>query len=839
MKQLLLIVVFSLLTPAPLLAQDAVTGGGQDGNEDGSSAQPVAASEIAPPPERPSSEALATIPVPAAPEPPASAPAQADAPRQLDEVVVTAQKTKQSARKVPISVTALGGEFIQQTGAADLADVSLYVPNVRVDADDLGSPQVFIRGFGTNAFNPSFESSVGFVQDEIYFGRPGYFTESMFDIERVEVLRGPQGTLFGKNTIAGVFNVTSKGPESGLGADGRYFYGEDNEQRFEGGAGGMITDWFGARVAGLYRTQDGELYNQFLDRDEEKMTQKAGRLKLRLFSGLHFDSELTAAISETEAAFWPFQLMKLDDDTRNYLRGFDPNIEDDPLDFRTSMDTPGFIEKGSETIGLKTQWAIGDLGPLYNFNTVLVLGWSKFRIDQLNELDVSPADIARLDNHEDHEQKSVELRFTGSADSLFGLGEGLDFVAGGFYFDSDYTLLAQVMAGRDLGSWLLTDDFAQLLLEDGSAGTTGALGLPGLPILGAVTAPLTDGDLYRFDYVQNIESLALFGQATWYLTERWAVTPGVRLNKEKKTVDTRGASHCNLKDNLGIPLCVMEQILESQDYDYRGLTRDETDVSPKLALQYFAANDINYYASYTRGFKSGGFNSTSFTGTDLEFKPEKAQTYELGLKGRFFDRKLGFNLTLYKTDFKDLQVLAFNGVFFDVATADAKSQGLEADFTWITPYAPLRIAGSVGLIDAKYTHYPDAPAPISQGIGSTQDLSGKRIAFAPRTTGTLTPSLTYPFWGLLGMLAVDVIYQGDQYTDTDLDENTHVDAYTKLAARIILSNVTRTWSVSIGGSNLTDERVLNQVTDATFFPGAYFAQQASGRQLFAVVSLKI
>ena len=158
-----------------------------------------------------------------------------EAPRQLEEMVVTAQKTEQTLQEVPVSVTAIDGGFIQSTGSADLADVSLYVPNVRVDADDLGSPQVFIRGFGTNAFNPSFESSVGFVQDEIVFGRPGYFTEAMFDIDSVEVLRGPQGTLFGKNTVAGVFNVMTKDAVSGAGADGRIFYGEHGEHRVEAG----------------------------------------------------------------------------------------------------------------------------------------------------------------------------------------------------------------------------------------------------------------------------------------------------------------------------------------------------------------------------------------------------------------------------------------------------------------------------------------------------------------------------------------------------------------------------------------------------------------------------
>jgi outer membrane receptor protein involved in Fe transport len=858
MKHLLLVVAFALVLPGALHAQesddlDELLSSESNGSETGPpgadssgadvGAEPSSSADTGVAPEQPADQDLDLIPVQIGSQ--GDSLSRQQTARQIEEIVVTAQKIEQSVQKVPISLTAFSGDSIKESGAADLADVSLYVPNVRVDADDLGSPQVFIRGFGTNAFNPSFESSVGLVQDEIYFGRPGYFTEAMFDIDRVEVLRGPQGTLFGKNTIAGVFNITSKGPDpdAPFSADASYFHGEGNERRFEGGVGGMFADWAGARLGGLYRSQDGELYNQFLDRDEEQLKQKAARLKLRVFAGADVDSEMTAVVSDTEAPFWPFQLFKLDDDTRAYLRGFDPDVEDDPYNFRTSFDTPGFIEKGSRTVSLKTQWGIGELGPMTNFNSVLVLGGSTFYIDQLNELDVSPADIARLDNHEDHRQFSTELRFTGSADDLFGIGEGLDFVAGGFYFDSQYTLLARVLAGEDLGSYLLTRDFCQLSPVNtnvpNACTAIGALPLPGVPPLGIVTSPLTADDYYRFDYTQDIESLALFGQVTWQLTERWAITPGVRLNKEKKRVDTAGTIHCTLREETGRP-CVMEQLLNAKPYDLRDQRREEFDVSPKFAVQYFGEDDINYYASYARGYKSGGFNSISFTGEDLEYEAEKAQTVELGVKARFLDRSLNFNATLYGTRFDNLQVLAFNSVFFDVSNAAAaNSRGLEADFLWLTPYEPLQLAGSFGLLDARYDRYPAAPAPVSQGIGTRQDLSGKRIAFAPRQSATLTPTLSYSLGNLLGSFAVDVLYQGDQFTDTDLDPNTHVDAYTKYAARLILASVTQGWSFSIGGTNLTDKRVLNQVTDATFFPGTYFVQQASGRQLFAVLSLRI
>lgn len=803
----------------------------------------------------PAAEPVSTIPVETLPESTPKAEG-VDSPRQLDEIVVTVQRTKQTARKVPVSVTALSGEFIRETGAADLADVALYVPNVRVDADDLGSPQVFIRGFGTNAFNPSFESSVGFVQDEIFFGRPGYFTEAMFDVDRLEVLRGPQNTLFGKNTVAGVFNVTSKGPQSNggaLGFDGRYFYGEHGEQRLEGGASGMFADWGGLRLSALKRKQDGQLYNSFIERNEESLKQDAYRLKALFLPVKNVEMELTGVVSDTKAPFWPFQLAQLDADTRTYLQNFDPNVEDDPFDYQTESDTPGFISKGSETLGLKTAWKIGDLAGLRDLSTVLVVGGSNFHIDQLNELDVSPADIARLDSHEKHRQFTTELRFSGKADSLFGLGTGFEFVGGLFNFQSRYDLFVRILAGQDIGSYLLTDDAAQLLTKDRTAQSTGQLPVS-LVGLAGLTAAAADGDFYQLDYGQDIRSTALFGQFTWNLTQKIAITPGLRLNREVKDIDSAGVSHCIAKDTVPLGAvtggiggatgmtsdpCIIAQVLASKDYNRPGLTREEFDISPKLALQYFAEHNINYYTSYTKGAKSGGFNSISFTGDNLEYESEKARTVEVGAKGRFLRKTLNINLTLYDTQFNNLQVLAFNGVFFDVSNAgSATSRGLEADFNWRTPYEPLRLMGSLGLLRARYKSYLGAPAPISQGIGVTQDLSGKRIAFSPERTGTLTPSLSYPVFGVIATLAGDVIYQGEQFTDTDLDPNTRVAGYFQYAARAIVAHPDDLWSLSMGGSNLADKRVLNQVTDATFFPGTYFAQQAGGRQLFATLAFK-
>ena len=159
--------------------------------------------------------------------------------RVLEEVVVSAQKVEQSSQDVPISLTAVSGDFMREVGATGLQDIAPYIPNVRFSSDtDPALAQINIRGFGSNPLNSAFDSSVGFVQDEVFFNRPSYYNEAMFDIARVEVLRGPQGTLFGKNTIAGVFNVTTKGPTEELAADFRINKTDPDEVSYEAGVGG-------------------------------------------------------------------------------------------------------------------------------------------------------------------------------------------------------------------------------------------------------------------------------------------------------------------------------------------------------------------------------------------------------------------------------------------------------------------------------------------------------------------------------------------------------------------------------------------------------------------------
>jgi iron complex outermembrane receptor protein len=759
--------------------------------------------------------------------------------RMLEEVLVSAQKVTQSSQDVPISLTAVSGDFMREVGAIGLQDIAPYIPNVRFSSDtDPALAQINIRGFGSNPLNAAFDSSVGFVQDEIFFNRPSYYNEAIFDIASVEVLRGPQGTLFGKNTIAGVFNVTSNGPSEEFSGDVRLSRTDPGEQNLEAAAGGMLTDWLGIRLAAMDISRDGQLHNQFLSRQDDKHEQNAQRLKLLFLPSDAIKVELMAVESETAANYWGLQLALLDDGSREFLQNYDPNIEDDPYNFTSSYDQPGFLDKTSSTLGLKTELNLGEIGALNNLNTVLVLADTELTIDSLVDLDTSPADLAALTVVSGYEQQSAELRFSGSSDGLFGLGRGLEFVMGVYLFESEFQQRAIIRTGQDFGEYLATEDAAQLVSGDANfpGGALGALNLAGLGLIGDITGSAIGNDFYQLDYLLNVDAQAVFAQMTWSLSEKWVLTPGIRFSRENKVADARGEGFCQSAP-LGSP-CLMESALSAEDYVERGLKRSESDVSPKLSLQYYLSENVNVFLTYASGYKSGGFNASSFGGEDLSFKPEQAATIESGFKGQFYDSTLRLNAGVYQTEFENLQVLAFNGAFFDVTNAaTAISRGLEMDFVWLTPFQPLTISGSLGLLDAKYDSYPNAPAPVTQGLNTNQDLSGDRIAFAPEQSASFTPTLTLPLFGLAVRASIDVLYQGDQFTDSDLDPNSFLPGYTSYSGRISIGDPDQLWLLTLGGSNLSDEKVLNQVLDTVFFPGTYDARQKAGRKIFAALTL--
>jgi len=376
------------------------------------------------------------------------------------------------------------------------------------------------------------------------------------------------------------------------------------------------------------------------------------------------------------------------------------------------MNTVGFLDKGSDTVGAKATWTIGKIGPVHESEVVLVLGRSDLSIRQLSDLDVSPADIAGLRSAEDYLQHSLELRAHGLTDGPFGKG-WLNTVGGIFLFHTSYHLRARIEAGDDLSAYLLTNDALELATKGAVPNLSiRPLPRPLVPSLG----PVIGEDYYRLDFEQTTTTVAPFGQITWDIG-RWSITPGVRITWESKDADATGTGVCAAKDVLGT--CVMESVIGGADYALLGAKRSEFDVSPKISVLYHWSDVVALYASWAKGFKSGGVNAISLNGAHLEFEPENAKTVEIGAKAKFFDDTLQANLALYRTKFDNLQVLAFNGVFLDVKNAaEATSQGVELESEWLTPYEPLTLAGSVGLYMRATTAIPVHPR--RSGTGSAR-----------------------------------------------------------------------------------------------------------------------
>ena len=761
---------------------------------------------------------LQTIPVevgtPAAAEP-APEPAQG----RIEEIVVTAQKKAQSLQQVPVSVGVVSGETLQQSGTFDAGGLENFVANVEIDIDPQG-PVIGIRGFSTETDNKGFEPSVGLVVDELSLGRPEFVPDGLFDIRRVEILRGSQGTLFGKNTIAGVINFMSG--EAG-GTAPSYLAltgGEPQQQRAEAAIDlPIVDDLLSARLSGVYWDKQGDIDNRTLDRDEQGFVQKAGRLRV-LATPDRWKIDLSAQFSDTALDYSSWQMYAADPNALAYARDWDPSTEDDALDGHMNSDIPGYVDRKSDLGRAKIEYALGDVGGLRDVTLTTIIGHAGFDMDTYFDVDTSAADLIITDYDSRYRQDSIEFRPAGMADSLFGLGGEVDWTLGFYWFKSTLDSDFDSWAGENLLDLALSSAGFQVLgLPDIPLVTDILDALPNLPGI-----ELNDGLLRGFG--QRTESYAVFGQMNWKLTQRLSAILGARFGWEDKSADY---------NTVSVGPGLIQLVLGAEPFT-ASLSRKETDVSPKLGLQYEWNRDLMTFATYTRGFKGGGYNSAANTDESLEFEPERSEGWELGVKSRLFDRSLMLNATLYSTDIDNQQVTDNQGTHFEISNAaEARLQGIELEVLW-SPSAWFDLALSSAYGEAEYLRYENAPAPAESGA-DVQDLSGRTLAHAPKFTAALSPILSLPLWdsGLLLRLGADASYRSSQYSAIDLDSHSYQGGYWLFGARAILASEEHGWSIIVNGNNLADERALDLVFDHSVFANTYTAQQIAQRSVSATL----
>ena len=700
-----------------------------------------------------------------------SLPLQATA-AELEEVVVTAQKRVQSLQDVPIAVSVTSGEQLENFAVGGMEELSTSIPNVTI-AQNATQDSITIRGIGSGA-NHGFEQSVGMFIDGVYFGRGRSSRSPFLDVERVEVLKGPQGVLFGKNTIAGAVNITTRKPTEefeGM-VEGQYFEG-DNSYGVTASVSGPLTDKLAGRLVAKYHNADGFVENLTVGGDEPETEETVVRGSLAWSATDRLQVDLKAEASSYDVDGRHMQMVE-GGPVRALYEAVDPNYEQ-RLDYRRSVNNPIFGRDFDYTDAENATATIS-----YDFDRVRLVSITAYTgYDYENNIPANFAaniETAAKRYREDHSQYSQELRLESAGDGA------LEYIAGVYYQSEEI-------------------DHLQYFDFDTLQGIADGFPLP--PFLGRQT----------FDLVQDTDSFAAFGQLTWHFSDRLRASLGLRYTRDEKDLDFARIT----TGQLPFPSYTVND------------SRTDSDTTPSINVQYDLGEHSMLYASFSQGFKSGGFDFES----GGEFDEETVDAWELGIKSRLAGGSVELNAALFRSEFSDLQVAAWNGTSFVTSNAaEATTQGVEIDGRWQISDDWL-LWGAVGFLDAEYDDFPDAVCTAAQQVrhaeetglspaSCTQDLSGKVLQFSPEWAGTLNIEYFRMFGNGLSLTATGGLDFSDAYyTALDLDPHSKQDSYTKWNARLQLAGEGG-WSVALVGKNLTDERTTTWVNDVPFFRGAFF-----------------
>lgn len=718
------------------------------------------------------------------------------APPAIPEITVTAQKRAEDVQDVPLSVTAVAGDLLEARAVDKVDDIGHLAPNLDIAALPRSS-YIRIRGLGSGD-NKGFEQSIGLFVDGIYYGRAEYLNDAMIDIERIEVLRGPQGTLFGKNTVAGALNITTRDPSTDWEFYGSALLGEYDQQRFEGAINiPFWPDVAGLRLAGKRNKRDGYIYNRVLDRDEANLDKTYARAKLGLLGTETFELVLGVDYGKLEARGNGYQLSKLSPDAELLYRPFDPDLETNLDDYETGLDYPGYTYR--DTIGA-TLTAKLDVA---EHELAFITGYSAYEFEVSDDVDFGPAPLLNFLYDDEFSQYSGELRLT-SPDGPF------EYVAGLYYFYSDYDALTD---------FTMLPDFDVL-------GTVQGLIIPDAlqQIIDLAGGPTFNGDNRHKEFQQETTHFAAYGQANLTLWDDLELIAGLRYTTEEKDHFQQQSF-----ENGGIPF----QLLTGDTAFAANASRDEDNWSPKFAVKYSFLDDAMAYITWAKGFKAGGFNEQAPDPAGMEFNEETSDTFEAGIKSTWFARQLTLNLTYYYTNFNNLQVAVWDGTGFIVSNAEeATTQGIEFE-SMVVPVEGLFISLAAGWIDATYDQFNSGPCKAGEGKGC--DLTGQRLNQAPEFNGTISAlyELDINATNMVAYIGGDVYYQTEMFLTPDLDEADKQDSYTLVSARIGFKHPDNLWNFSVIGKNLLDETIKQESFDVPLFAGSHFAAVAPPRTLSA------
>lgn len=578
----------------------------------------------------------------------ALAQSQAKSSTDLQSVTITAQKRLQPMQQVPVAVTVVGAQEMENRGIAGFSELLSAIPNVAIDQSSSAQPNISIRGISSSTNNIGIESGVGVVVDDVFLGRPSAFSTQLIDVERVEVLRGSQGTLFGKNTIGGLINIVTSLPNRKFGAAADVTVGNYGLKQARGFVTGALGDNLAGKLSFTAKQRDGWVKNR-TPVAEDMMSEdfKGVRGQLRGTPTANFSWLLSAEYSK-------------DDSVENYydirsgaFAAFDGNGAD------RSVGTNGKDGFKRTVDGLSLK-----LDGVWN-GVDLVSVTARRGVDWKGTNDQDYTELAIITQSRKEKQTQWSQEFRASARS-----GAFNWLAGLYFF-------GQQQDGVD-----------NTTLDDA---TPGVFGLPDIP-----------GYRETADTIVRLKtrSAAAFGSGSFALTPQLDLNGGLRYTRERKTFNYVQ----QLDHPIGLIDALYAEVAPFAD------SRSDAQWSGDLGLAYKASSDVNTYVKLSRGFKAGGFDTTAAATSDpgaRSFGPENVLAYEAGVKTILAGGKLRLNAAAFRMDYRDKQEQFFNGSTQVVDNAaKARVQGVEAELT-ARPSASLLLAASAGYQDARYKAYQD------------------------------------------------------------------------------------------------------------------------------------
>ncbi|MEA3540329.1 MAG: TonB-dependent receptor [Pseudomonadota bacterium] len=715
-----------------------------------------------------------------------SAPAlgqEADAPAAsggIDEIVITAQKRAQNLQEVPISVTAFNDTAIREAGFTNSLSIGDQVPNLEIKTFG-GVPNIFIRGVGNNDFNASSIGPISICRDDVVVASTGSQIFSLFDLERIEVVRGPQGTLFGKNTTGGAIQFFSKLPGDEFEGNARFGYGRFDLFEAEAAASLRLGEGLSLRVAGMVRRRDGEKTNLYTGDDAINVDEAAARAILRWRPSADTDVRLSVGGGRDRSDY-------LENKPVGTINGADLFGYTDPYpDDANLLNFNGPSRNYSDNlfVNLNIAHSFGD------FTFKSITGYDKSDVDNRVDVDGGPFRIDEITFLTDAEQITQEFQLAYDSGPLNAIG-------GLYYFQ------------EDLDADSNADLLGELSFADGA-----------LPLITRAT--------------RKNKAYAIFGQATYAASPALRFTLGGRYTIDKVRVTHQadlvpGFFDADIPDGAPVPLVPFARLKDTfKSFSWR------------IGADYDITDDVLAYASIDKGFKAGGFNIGIITSVAerTQVDPEYLTSYEIGLKSTLFDRRLRLNISAFYYDYTDLQVLSVNRQAGSTVptlgldnAADAEIKGIELEATAL-PTDWLDLGLNLGILDAKYKNY--LSGAIDPDTGDPRDFSGNRLPGAPKFTLSTFAQVTIPVGDFETRWRAEYNYTGKKYyNNAQSDLISSGEGYGLLNLRATLADPAKGWELAAWAKNATGKAYIVDATDTSgfgFVPRYYGERATYGVEL--------